>query len=139
MALIDQDNSVLLLSGRDPGDARAPRFWYLPGGGADAGETLEEAARREIYEETGAHIGEVGPVVWERHLSFVFDGSPFDQDESFFLVRTSRFVVQPTALTLLEQRSTTGSRWWPIDELARTQEVVYPANLAALIATWLSS
>ncbi|MFN7167887.1 MAG: NUDIX domain-containing protein [Pannonibacter sp.] len=27
--------------------------WYFPGGGVDVGETLSEAARREIFEETG--------------------------------------------------------------------------------------
>jgi 8-oxo-dGTP pyrophosphatase MutT (NUDIX family) len=33
--------------------------WYMPGGGIKRHETLEEAARREAREETGAKLGEV--------------------------------------------------------------------------------
>jgi len=33
--------------------------WYLPGGGLQRNETLEAAARREAFEETGAKLGEV--------------------------------------------------------------------------------
>ncbi len=31
--------------------------WFMPGGGIKRGETLEEAARREAREETGAELG----------------------------------------------------------------------------------
>lgn len=33
--------------------------WHMPGGGVKRGETLEGAARREAFEETGAQLGEV--------------------------------------------------------------------------------
>jgi len=33
--------------------------WYMPGGGLKRGETLDQAARREVLEETGAVLGEI--------------------------------------------------------------------------------
>ncbi len=35
------------------------RDWDIPGGHIEAGESAEEAMRREVYEETGAQLGDV--------------------------------------------------------------------------------
>lgn len=139
VALLDEEDAVLLQSGVEPGTVGEPEFWFLPGGGALPGESLEDAVRREVYEETGARLGAVGPVAWERLVSFPFDGRQFEQHEWIFVVRTTRFEVEPTALTELELRLTTGYRWWPVPQLSATTETVYPPRLAPLLADWLSA
>ena len=37
------------------------RYWLVPGGGVELGETLHESAAREVLEETGFHV-EIGPL-----------------------------------------------------------------------------
>lgn len=57
-AAVDGEGRVLLVQHRKEGRD----YWLLPGGGVEPGETLLDAARRELFEETGLH-GEVGRVV----------------------------------------------------------------------------
>ena len=64
--LFDPQDRILLVRGRANAAADAPSFWFTVGGGADPGETLEQAARREITEETGFTAVELGPTVWLR-------------------------------------------------------------------------
>lgn len=51
----ERDGAILLLK-RAEGSALAGQ-WYLPGGAAEAGETPEEAARRELLEQSGLTVG----------------------------------------------------------------------------------
>lgn len=53
---------VLVLR-RGPTDPWAPGEWCLPGGGAESHETLEQAARREAFEEAGLLLGRLQPLV----------------------------------------------------------------------------
>ena len=63
--LIDAQGSFLLTS-RPEGKVYAG-YWEFPGGKLEAGESVEEALRRELHEELGITIGAVQPWKTEMH------------------------------------------------------------------------
>ncbi|MGW3122619.1 NUDIX hydrolase [Streptomyces sp. NPDC001107] len=135
VVLLDPEDRILLLHGHEPDDP-ADDWWFTPGGGLEGDESREEAALRELAEETGITDVELGPVLWRRMCSFPFAGRRWDQDEWYYLARTadtSRSVPEATGLTELERRSVAGARWWTCRELARAHETVYPTRLAELL------
>ncbi|WAX77702.1 NUDIX hydrolase [Streptomyces sp. KMM 9044] len=136
VVLLDPRNRILLLHGHEPDDP-ADDWWFTPGGGVEGDESREQAALRELAEETGITEVELGPVLWRRTCSFPFAGRRWDQDEWYYLARTTGRVTGDTALTELERRSVTGARWWTCPELARARETVYPTRLAELLRTLL--
>ncbi|WP_420035758.1 NUDIX hydrolase [Streptomyces sp. cg28] len=139
VVLLDPENRILLLHGHEPDDP-ANDWWFTPGGGLEGDETREQAALRELAEETGVTDVELGPVLWQRSCSFPFDGRRWDQDEWYFLARTRRPVpsdagamINESGLTDLERRSVVGARWWTYRELTEAHETVYPTRLAELL------
>src|SRR5437868_3187877 len=86
VVLIAGDQSVLLFRGGDPSDPNAGTWWFPPGGGVEAGESIAAAARREVFEETGLRLLELGPVVARRRVEFSFNGAVVVNDEHYFVV-----------------------------------------------------
>jgi ADP-ribose pyrophosphatase len=62
-AVVFKDDAVLLVQ---RSNAPAMGMWAIPGGSVQLGESLQAAAEREVFEETGVVIRAKGPV-------FVFD------------------------------------------------------------------
>lgn len=132
VVLLDPDERILLLHGHEPDDP-SDDWWFTPGGGLEGEETREEAALRELAEETGITEVELGPVLWRRMCSFPFAGRRWDQDEWYYLARTTQTVTVAAGLTELERRSVAGARWWTCQELTEAHETVYPTRLAELL------
>ncbi len=138
VVLLDEQDRVLLLRGHDPMLPEVA-FWFTVGGGVEPGESLRDAAVRELYEETGQRVDPAalrGPL-WRRVAVFPFNGELIRSEELFFTLRAPSFEWRPAALNALERRTITDHRWCtPADIRALDDqgEAVYPYHLDELLA-----
>ena len=73
LAAVIRDGDKYLLCKR-PSAKRHGGLWEFPGGKLEAGESLEDAARREILEELGATVMTVGePLIRIRDAGSVYE------------------------------------------------------------------
>ena len=128
--LLDPDDRVLLLRIQEPSVGK-PAFWITPGGGLEPGETHEEAALRELREETGLRRVLLGPWVWHRKHSFQWLGEHFCQVERFYIVRVDQFEPSSAEHTEVEAQVLMEFRWWSIEQIeAASDEQFAPRMLA---------
>ncbi|SDH18273.1 Uncharacterized conserved protein [Lentzea fradiae] len=136
VVLLDPSGRVLLFQGFDP--ARPHElFWFTVGGGVEDGEELRDTAVREAFEETGVKLAPealTGPV-WRRRTVFSFDGTTFDAEEWFFFATVDGVEIDTSGFNDAEEHSISSFRWWTAEELAATDETVYPVQLAELLPT----
>jgi ADP-ribose pyrophosphatase YjhB (NUDIX family) len=128
---------VLLLDGQDrvllfemhAADGRV--FWCPPGGGLEAGENHEQAALRELAEETGWRDPMIGPLIGHRrHVVTWNDGGTYDSRERWYLARVDALEVDDAGWTEDERLDMGRHRWWTLDELRTTADQLAPRDLA---------
>ncbi len=133
--LVDPADRLLLM--RFTGDTGVV-FWAPCGGGVEPGESFEQAAVREVAEETGLAAVELGPHVFDRAVSYTWRGERFSSEERWFLARVPAFTPGRAGWTEAERADVEDIRWWAAAELLATGDALVPLDLAVRFAALLA-
>ncbi|MDR2888918.1 MAG: NUDIX domain-containing protein [Lachnospiraceae bacterium] len=109
-------------------------FWAMPGGGVERGEDFSQALKREIYEETGIEDIEIKDCLMSRNI---FLELTHNQDqfyyERYYLVETDADIITQEHLTINEMETIKNYRWWSVEEIKNTNEVIFPKRFPHFI------
>jgi 8-oxo-dGTP pyrophosphatase MutT (NUDIX family) len=130
---MDANGAALLFLTDAPDSTRFAR-WITPGGGVDPGETQEQAAVRELFEETGLVVDGVGESMFSLDFDVAWDAADHDRGHAeYYVVRCERFEPVSTNWTESEHVDVTAHRWFTADELLLSGEPFEPYDLPRLL------
>jgi 8-oxo-dGTP pyrophosphatase MutT (NUDIX family) len=127
LALMCMDDPTIKSVGEEYGG----RFWTLIGGAVEPNETLQQAAVRETFEETGLSNDEIelGPHVWFGELDLILYNKPTHIKQDFVVARTTRSKISLDNLTGYEKRVVKQVSWFSLDRILNSGEVIHPVIL----------
>lgn len=130
---VDRDGRVLLLHGWDPRHPDEP-YWFTIGGAIEAGESMPEAAARELREEAGIVVspGQLGEPVGSSTIEFSWGDLDIIQDQTFFVVVTDQAEVSFEGQDEWERKTIDKHAWMTADEAQAHPDPIRPEVVALM-------
>lgn len=116
----------------------ATGFWMLPGGGVDPGESHDEAAVRELREETGMITPGELPWIAQRDYTYFWKGRTIRTLERIYLHRSATTAIDTSGWLAGDASWIRDMGWWTFDRLATTADIVRPPGIVQLAADILA-
>jgi len=131
LIVLSPENRVLLFCFCHKEDAlRGKTYWATPGGGLEHNETFEQAALRELREETGLTRDSAGPQIASRTFEMMLpSGETVLAEERFFIIHADQSDIDRSRWNSNEKNVIREHHWWTIEELTQTTEIIFPADL----------
>jgi 8-oxo-dGTP pyrophosphatase MutT (NUDIX family) len=127
--IVLQDSAgAILLRSTELAPPAAGHSWELPGGGIEPAESYQQAAARQLAEQTGLRIdpAAVGPPRWRRTAAAPAPGGLRHE------------LVAGARLAAARPQLSAAARWWTLPELASSSERFYPGRLPQLLPAFLA-
>ena len=137
--LLSPKGRILLIRYRNTGPSGVDRpCWTTAGGGMEAGESVSDTALRELQEETGISDVSLGPVVWYGEDSERGSDWGVTFKEHFIVAHSKNEDVRKDGWTEHEHQQILEMRWWSIQEISDSCDLIYPNGLDELLTPILA-
>lgn len=106
--------------------------WIVPGGGLEDGESFEEAALREVHEETGLILDRLDGEVYHHTFIVPFRGQVIRQQAVVYVAFLDEvdIDIDPGGRT---------ARWWTPEAVRETPHLMRPVELADVLLPLLTA
>lgn len=122
-AIVLSKDGKLLMGEKPPGEVVVyPDCWHIPGGGVEEGETLDQALKREIKEETGLDISKLTVTLVDNKgtgqvVKKLKNGETVQANMHFFVYEV-RLIKIAADIAISEDDDLSNFRWFDPHELS---------------------